>query len=124
MDETLIQEGIVVCSCCEGKGYKPANNLVLYEFCPKCKGRGRVDWVTNIVSNQSFCRNNSDSDLYNLGYKLKQYNIQELIRQIGNEYMEIGVIVSVEVKNRNEPMIDRYQLQSGCLSVRKEFKNV
>ena len=123
MDKTLIQEGVETCSCCNGKGYRPANNLVLYEFCPKCKGKGRVDWVTNIVLNQSFNINNFDPDLYNLEYKLKQYNVQELIRRIGIEYMEMGVIVSVEIKNQdqNKFKTTRYQLQSGCLSLHKEF---
>jgi len=119
MDKTLIQK-LETCSCCNGKGYKPTNNLVLYEFCEKCKGKGVVDWVTNIVPCRGSC---IDRESVDLNYKFKQHNIQELIRRISTEYMEIGVTVSVEIKNqdRNKFETIHYQYQSDCLSIRKEF---
>jgi len=111
MDETLIQK-LETCSYCNGKGYKPANNLVLYEFCVKCKGKGVVDWVTNVVPNRDSC-----IDTSNLNYKFKQHNIHELIRQIGFEYREIGVEVSVNVNiissGTRYPSIDWHKLQLG-----------
>lgn len=100
MDETLVQKGIVVCSCCEGKGYKLASNLVLYEFCTKCKGKGRVDWVTNVVSNQSPYM---DQESVNLNYRFRQRNVQELMHQIVTEYREVGKTVSIDIKEISLP---------------------
>jgi len=96
VEETLIEEGVEICSCCNGKGYKPANNLVLYEFCAKCKGKGRVDWVANIVpaSQDSYMNKGS----YDLSDKCKQHNIHELVRQIQIEYQEVGIIVNIDIK--------------------------
>ncbi len=127
MDKTLIQEEVETCFCCRGEGYKLANNLVLYEFCPKCKGKGKVDWVTNIVASRSSRIDTSDLTLSNLYYKLKQHNIQELVRQIVTEYQEIGETVSVNIKNIHPSLYPHdfksihYQYQSNCLSLRKEF---
>jgi len=102
MNETLlVQEETVVCSCCEGKGYKPANNLVLYEFCAKCKGKGRVDWVTNVIPNQSSYMDKESVDLKN---RFKQHNVQELIKQIVFEYGEIGIAVGVNIKYISSPI--------------------
>lgn len=104
MNKTLIQEGFEICSCCEGRGYKPTNNLVLYQFCPKCKGRGKVDWVTNIVADRDSRIDTSDLDLSNLNNNIKQHNVQELVRQIVTEYQEIGIMVGVDIKNIHPPL--------------------
>ena len=36
------------CSKCNGKGYLLTQKRVLYR-CPKCLGRGELDWVENVV---------------------------------------------------------------------------
>jgi len=45
-----------VCKQCEGKGIIPLperpKSAGAYEMCPKCFGQGKVDWITNSLSNQ------------------------------------------------------------------------
>ena len=124
MDETLlVQEGIVVCYSCKGEGYKPSNNLVLYDFCPKCKGKGRVDWITNVVSNQS---SYMDQESVKLKNKFKQHNIQELTRQIIAEYGEIGITVGVNINYISSPIhpyhISTYPSHTHSMPVGHTFK--
>jgi len=42
----MLNEGEVVCDRCDGTGTIEHN-----WWCPKCKGKGKIDWVTNAMGN-------------------------------------------------------------------------
>jgi len=40
------EKGEIVCEKCDGKGTRRAKDgISLMEFCPKCGGTGKLDWV-------------------------------------------------------------------------------
>ena len=41
-----LNEGEMVCSKCNGEGEIPGHRR---KFCPKCKGKGKLDWIENIM---------------------------------------------------------------------------
>lgn len=42
--------GEMICDKCGGEGAIIHNKIEVMDYmCPKCKGRGRVDWVENIT---------------------------------------------------------------------------
>ena len=56
LDEDL---GEMICDKCNGSGscntkYSQETSPY-YVRCPKCKGRGKVDWVENIIGKKSKC---------------------------------------------------------------------
>jgi hypothetical protein len=52
MEKNKLNKGESICSMCEGTGAFPSK-LERYDelqrTCPKCNGRGIVDWVTNAM---------------------------------------------------------------------------
>ena len=46
-----LNEDEVICSECEGRGYTPKVQKfdTMASTCAKCKGKGKVDWVTNAM---------------------------------------------------------------------------
>lgn len=49
-EEIHLKEGEVICSKCDGSGYaRDDSNFVGYNFCSKCFGEGKLDWIDNIL---------------------------------------------------------------------------
>jgi len=46
----MLNEGELICDECEGTGYSRKVNIICFK-CPKCDGKGKLDWVTNAMGN-------------------------------------------------------------------------
>jgi len=44
-----LKEGEKFCNKCERAGEIPSNDGPWYDCCPKCQGRGIVNWIENVV---------------------------------------------------------------------------
>ena len=54
-DDVVLDEGELICSKCEGRGYVPKEVKFdeIQQVCPKCDGEGKIDWVTNAMQKEN-----------------------------------------------------------------------
>jgi len=56
-----LKEGEIVCDKCSGTGRNQVkNNYIIRGTCPKCFGRGKLDWIENITGIKRFLFNFHD----------------------------------------------------------------
>ena len=95
------------CMECHGRKVVKAS-IELERLCPRCDGKGHVDWITNIMGKSSVHHAHAEyQDAYNVTMK----NIHRLINEIKLQGSKLDIIVNIDVKMQNR----HYQSKNGGL---------
>jgi len=111
LDKAELNEGEKHCEICSGVGilkeYSTAN------FCPKCKGTGKLDWIENIVGKEN--KNPSALDNVNVRH-LVNYVQKEIENSVKDLTFELNDNKNMKIVEYNViSMLDNLKHRKGLL---------
>jgi hypothetical protein len=119
-EEVILNEGEMICDHCGGSGIEEDNidpnaNYIISPHCNKCKGHGKVDWISNATGVDeplgyfSFSDDISISntieakDIYIDGKTIIDFMSQKIAEEVDKKIMEIfGSTLEQKIKNQEQ----------------------
>ncbi len=87
----ILNEGEVICDKCNGTGFWEENGLRGYQ-CYKCLGKGKLDWVTNVMGGRRKPMvakwGTSSISSNSVGTKIQDKFIKEMAREMAKKIDE------------------------------------
>lgn len=116
-EEVILNDGELICDQCNGSGVGEIDknsNYIITPFCQKCRGKGKVDWISNATGEQdsgylSISMDDSDffsstiaaEDIMINGKSLIETISQKVAEEVDKKIMEIfGSTLEQKIKNR------------------------
>jgi len=82
------------CDCKVCHGNKAIRDVIEIRcICPRCKGKGKTDWVSNAMNYYT-----NDPPNHQLVYNIAMQNIQVLVDKIRKQGFQVGVMIDVDIK--------------------------
>lgn len=119
-EEVILNEDEMICDHCGGSGIEEDNidpnaNYIISPHCNKCKGHGKVDWISNATGVNdplgyfSFSDDISISntieakDIYIDGKSIIDFMSQKIAEEVDKKIMEIfGSTLEQKIKNQEQ----------------------
>ncbi len=108
-----LEEGEMICNKCDGGGSFPKKFASVKDphflNCPKCQGKGIVDWIENIVGSKPFIASDSSAVFNNIPQAALCRASQQFSNKIDQEIME-SLVKQSEQNNKMKAAAILYEI--------------